>query len=85
MKAEGSGILSTIGSLSLSRALLASGFVDRFCVLMFPVITGATGSERIYDGYPDIALDMASTGASTAASNLSSTTRPCSSTLDTTT
>ena len=25
---------------------------------MFPVITGATGRERIYDGYPDVALDM---------------------------
>ena len=25
---------------------------------MFPVITGATGAERIYDGYPDVALDM---------------------------
>ena len=25
---------------------------------MFPVITGATGHERIYDGYPDVALDM---------------------------
>ena len=58
MKAEGSGILSTIGSLSLSRALLAAGLVDRFRVVMFPVVTGATGSERIYDGYPDIALDM---------------------------
>jgi hypothetical protein len=22
------------------------------------VITGATGSERIYDGYPDVALEM---------------------------
>jgi hypothetical protein len=31
---------------------------DRFRVVMFPVITGATGAERIYDGYPDIALDM---------------------------
>jgi hypothetical protein len=28
-------------------------------VVMFPVITGATGQERIYDGYPDVALDMA--------------------------
>ena len=27
---------------------------------MFPVITGATGAERIYDGYPDVALDMVS-------------------------
>ena len=25
---------------------------------MFPVITGATGAERIYDAYPDVALDM---------------------------
>jgi dihydrofolate reductase len=58
MKEEGSGQLSTIGSLSLSRALLRAGLVDRFRVVMFPVITGATGQERIYDGYPDVALDM---------------------------
>jgi hypothetical protein len=25
---------------------------------MFPVITGVTGRERIYDGYPDVGLDM---------------------------
>jgi hypothetical protein len=25
---------------------------------MFSVITGATGSERIYDGYPDVMLEM---------------------------
>lgn len=58
MKAGGSGLLTTIGSLSLSRSLLRAGVVDRFRVVMFPVITGATGSERIYDGYPDVALDM---------------------------
>ena len=58
MKEDGAGILSTIGSLSLSRALLRAGLVDRFRVVMFPVITGATGAERIYDGYPDVALDM---------------------------
>ncbi|HYD09203.1 MAG TPA: dihydrofolate reductase family protein [Acidimicrobiales bacterium] len=58
MKAEGDGILSTIGSLTLCRSLLAAGLVDRFRVVMFPVITGATGEERIYDGYPDIALEM---------------------------
>jgi hypothetical protein len=27
-------------------------------VVVFPVITGSTGSDRIYDGYPDVALDM---------------------------
>jgi dihydrofolate reductase len=58
MKAEGSGLMSTIGSLSLCRSLLVAGLVDRFRVVMFPVITGATGAERIYDGYPDVALDM---------------------------
>ena len=58
MKQDGAGILSTIGSLTLSRALLGAGLVDRFRVVMFPVITGATGSERIYDDYPDVALEM---------------------------
>lgn len=58
MKEEGSGLLSTLGSVSLSRSLLRAGLVDRFRVVMFPVITGVTGAERIYDGYPDIALDM---------------------------
>ena len=38
--------------------LVRAGIVDRFRVVMFPVITGATGAERIYDGYPDVALDM---------------------------
>ena len=58
MKEDGSGLLSTIGSLSLCRFLLQAGLVDRFRVVMFPVITGATGEERIYDGYPDVALEM---------------------------
>lgn len=58
MKADEPGLLSTIGSLSLCRSLLRSGLVDRFRVVMFPVITGVSGLERIYDGYPDIALDM---------------------------
>ena len=58
MKSSGSGLLSTIGSLSLCRSLLRAGLVDRFRVGMFPVITGATGAERIYDGYPDVALEM---------------------------
>jgi len=52
------GPMRTIGSLSLCRSLLAAGLVDRFRVVVFPVITGKTGSERIYDGYPDVALDL---------------------------
>ena len=55
MTENGSRLLSTIGSLSLCRSLLLAGLVDRFRVGMFPVITGATGADRIYDGYPDVA------------------------------
>lgn len=58
LKESASGLISTIGSLSLCRSLLRAGLVDRFRVVMFPVITGATGAERIYDGYPDVALEM---------------------------
>ncbi len=58
MKESDSGLMSTIGSISLCRSLLRAGLVDRFRVVMFPVITGATGAERIYDGYPDVALEM---------------------------
>ena len=50
--------MRTMGSLTLCRALLSAGLVDRFRVVVFPVITGSTGQERIYDGYPDVALDM---------------------------
>jgi dihydrofolate reductase len=50
--------MRTIGSLSVCRSLLQAGVVDRFRVVVFPVITGATGKERIFDGYPDVALDL---------------------------
>ena len=58
LKDTGDRPLRTIGSLSLCRSLLEAGLVDRFRVVMFPVITGATGAERIYDGYPDVALEL---------------------------
>ena len=50
--------LRTLGSLSLSRSLIAAGLVDRFRVVVFPVITGVTGKERIFDGYPDLSLEL---------------------------
>ena len=58
MKQVHAGPLSTLGSLSLCRSLVAAGLVDRFRLVVFPLITGRTGSERIYDGYPDVALEM---------------------------
>jgi len=59
MKAGGKS-MRTIGSLTLCRSLLKAGLVDRFRVVVFPVITGSSGRERIYDGYPDVALEMVS-------------------------
>jgi dihydrofolate reductase len=58
MKREGTSPMRTLGSLSLCRSLLDAGLVDRFRVVVFPVITGSTGHDRIYDGYPDVSLDM---------------------------
>ena len=58
MKRDSSRPLRTLGSLTLCRSLLEANLVDRFRVVVFPVITGATGRERIFDGYPDVALDV---------------------------
>ena len=60
MKDKASKPMRTMGSLTLCRSLLTAGLVDRFRVVVFPVITGNSGRERIYDGYPDVALDMIS-------------------------
>ena len=61
MKRRDSRPLRTLGSLSLCRPLLQAGVVDRFRVVVFPVITGATGKDRIFDGYPDVALELVET------------------------
>ena len=58
MKEDSRLELRTLGSVSLCRTLIAAGLVDRFRVVLFPVITGATGQDRIYDGYPDIRLHL---------------------------
>ena len=50
--------LRTLGSLSLCRSLLVAGLVDRYRVVVFPVITGKTGNDRIFDGYPDLSLKL---------------------------
>ncbi len=50
--------MATVGSLSLCRSLLEAGLVDRIRLVVFPVITGSSGRERIYDGYPDVALKL---------------------------
>jgi dihydrofolate reductase len=56
MKADGVA-LRTIGSPALCRSLLLAGLVDRYRVVVFPVVNGATGRDRMYDDWPDVALE----------------------------
>ena len=58
MKERGTEPMRTIGSVTLCRSLLSAGLVDRFRVVVFPVITGSSGKDRIYDGYPDVSLEL---------------------------
>jgi dihydrofolate reductase len=58
MKRRASRPMRTVGSVSLCRSLLEAGLADRFRVVVFPVITGATGKDRIFDNYPDVALEL---------------------------
>jgi dihydrofolate reductase len=58
MKEDSRIELRTLGSVSLCRSLITAELVDRFRVVVFPVVTGATGQDRIYDGYPDLRLDL---------------------------
>jgi dihydrofolate reductase len=58
MKREGTTPIRTMGSLSMGRSLLAAGLVDRFRVVVFPVITGVTGRQPIFRGMPDLDLEM---------------------------
>ena len=50
--------LRTIGSPGLCRSLLWAGLVDRVRVVVFPVVNGATGHDRLYDGWPDVRLEL---------------------------
>ncbi|MBB4766949.1 dihydrofolate reductase family protein [Amorphoplanes digitatis] len=50
--------LRSHGSLSLNRALMAAGLVDRVQVTIFPVITGQNGLEPIFRGAADFDLEL---------------------------
>jgi dihydrofolate reductase len=50
--------LRSHGSLSMNRALMAAGLVDRVQVTLFPVITGQTGDEPIFQGAADFDLEL---------------------------
>ena len=50
--------LRSHGSLSLNRALMAAGLVDRIQVTIFPVLTGRTGQDPIFQGAADFDLEL---------------------------
>ncbi|MFI6939023.1 dihydrofolate reductase family protein [Streptomyces sp. NPDC050418] len=58
LKQESTVPLRSHGSLSLNRALLAAGLVDRVHVTLYPVITGRSGESPIFDGAEDFDLEL---------------------------
>jgi dihydrofolate reductase len=58
LKKESEVPLRSHGSLSMNRALMAAGLVDRVQVTLFPVITGQTGLEPIFQGAADFDLEL---------------------------
>jgi dihydrofolate reductase len=58
LKEESEVPLCSHGSLSMNRALMAAGLVDRVRVTIFPVITGRTGLDPIFQGAADFDLEL---------------------------
>jgi dihydrofolate reductase len=58
LKEESEVPLRSHGSLSMNRALMAAGLVDRVQVTLFPVITGQTGLDPIFGGAADFDLEL---------------------------
>lgn len=58
LKQESDVPLRSHGSLSMNRALMAAGLVDRIQLTIFPVITGRTGDDPIFQGAADFDLEM---------------------------
>jgi dihydrofolate reductase len=58
LKEESDVPLRSHGSLSLNRALMAAGLVDRIQVTVFPVICARTGVDPIFGGAADFDLEL---------------------------
>ena len=58
LKEESEVPLRSHGSLSLDRALMAAGLVDRVQVTIIPVITAQTGKRAIFEGAADFDLEV---------------------------
>ena len=58
LKEESEVPLRSHGSLSMNWALMAAGLVDRVQVTIFPVITGKTGTDPVFQGAADFDLEL---------------------------
>jgi dihydrofolate reductase len=58
LKDESDVPLRSHGSLSMNRALMAAGLVDRLQLTLFPVISGQTGTAPIFENAGDFDLEL---------------------------
>jgi dihydrofolate reductase len=58
LKQESDVPLRSHGSLSVNRALLAAGLVDRVQLTVFPVLTGRSGTDPVLRGETDFDLEL---------------------------
>jgi dihydrofolate reductase len=58
LKAESEVPLRSNGSVSMNRSLMAAGLVDFVQVTIFPVITGQTGVDPVFQGAADFDLEL---------------------------
>ena len=58
LKEESEVPLRSHGSVSMNRALMAAGLVDRVQLTIFPVITGQTGAHPIFRDAADFDLEL---------------------------
>ena len=58
LKEESDVPLRSHGSLSMNRALMAAGLVDRVQVTIFPVLTGRSGTDAVFGGADDFDLEL---------------------------
>ena len=58
LKEESDVPMCSAGSLSLNRSLMAAGLVDRVQLTIFPVISGQTGVDPVFQGAADFDLEL---------------------------
>ena len=58
LKGTAMGIIRSHGSLAMNRALMAAGLVDRVQISIFPVVSGQTGQQPVFEKAADFDLDL---------------------------